>query len=199
MNKMTKSLKFFVFGVLLTTANWAQAKEVVDGCIIAGSDSAPITIQEFSDFECPYCARGAEAMQEVLKNYPGKIKLVFRNMPLSFHKNALTAAKAFRAVCLQSADLANLYQQELFENQDKLASQGDIFLEQVAAKIGVDVQKMKVDMNSDEVAKSIAQDQKLAKSLKFTGTPSFLIGQEKLVGARPYEDFKKIIEKQLNQ
>ncbi len=138
-------------------------------------------------------------MQELIKNYPNKIRLVLRNMPLPSHQNALAAAKAFRAVCLQSSDLADQYQQELFENQDQLASQGDAFIEQAAAKIGVDVPKMKIDMNGAVVAKSIAQDQKLAKLLKFTGTPSFLIGPEKIVGARPYEDFKKVIERRLNQ
>jgi protein-disulfide isomerase len=78
--------------------------------MIAGLANAPVTIEEFADFECKYCVRGSNTTREVLKNYAGKVNLVFRNMPLPAHQNALIAAKAFSAVCLQSPSLAYSYQ-----------------------------------------------------------------------------------------
>ena len=138
-------------------------------------------------------------MREVLKNYAGKINLVFRNMPLPFHQNALVAAKAFSAVCLQSPSLAYSYQKNLFDNQDKLVNQGEPFLYEVAEKLGVDVTRMKFDMNGEAVAKSIAEDRQFADSHNFKGTPSFMIGTEPIAGAFPYDEIKKIIDRQLGQ
>ncbi len=156
--------------------------------MIAGPNSAPLIIEEFADFECKYCVRGANTIREVLKNYPGKINLVFRNMPLPGHQNSFVAAKALSAVCLQGSSLAYSYQKELFDNQDRLVNQGETFLYEVAEKLGVDVTKMKSAMNGDAVAKSIAEDQQLADSHNFKGTPSFMIGTESISGALPYDD-----------
>ncbi len=158
-----------------------------------------VTIEEFSDFQCPYCARGADTMKEVLKDYPGKVKLVFRNMPLPFHPHALVAAKAFTAVRLQSPKLGCAFRDELFANQHELAEQGESYLYALASQLGVDVSKMKTDMAGDQVAKSLAEDQQLANTHGFNGTPSFMIGTVAITGARPYSEFKKIIDQQLGQ
>ncbi|MGZ3742457.1 MAG: DsbA family protein [Pseudobdellovibrionaceae bacterium] len=193
------NMKLVLFAALISSANLAYASEGSRGCTIAGSNNAAITIQEFADFECKYCVLGANTMKEVLKNYPGKVNLVFRNMPLPFHQNAFVSAKAFSAVCLQNPSLAYSYQKELFENQDKLASQGEPYLYVVAEKLGVDVTKMKSDMNGEAVTKAIAEDQELADAHSFKGTPSFLVGTEEVVGAQPYDEIKKVIDKQLGQ
>jgi len=193
-NKIRLALAVIVIGA----TNFAHAGES-RGCAIAGPSNAVLTIEEYGDFECKYCVRGSKTMREVLKNYPGKINLVFRNMPLPAHQNAFVAAKAFSAVCLQSPSLAYSFQKELFDNQDKLVSQGEAFLYEVAENLGIDVTKMKSDMNGDAVAKSIAEDQQLADSHNFKGTPSFMIGTEPIVGALPYDEIKKVIDKQLGQ
>jgi len=168
-------------------------------CFIAGPANAAVTIEEFADFECKYCAKGSRTMREVLKNYAGKVNLVFRNMPLASHSNALAAAKAFSAVCLQSSSLAYSFQKELFDNQEKLAKEGEGFLYEAAEKLGVNVAQMKSDMNGEIVAKSISEDQQLAQSHNFKGTPSFMIGLESVVGALDYDEIKKLIDKQLAQ
>lgn len=196
-NLMTRTATALMVLVLVSVSASALAG-TSEGCHIAGPDNAPIVIQEFADFHCKYCVKGSKRMSEVMRNYPDKVKLVYRNMPLPFHgSSAMTAAKAFTAVCLQSSTLGYAYQKELFDNQDRLMNQGDQFLFDLADKIGVNVTQMKTDMEGDIVAKIIAADQALAKSYNLSGTPSFLIGSETITGAQPYDEFKKVIEKQL--
>jgi protein-disulfide isomerase len=181
----------------LAAADERPQKGEVTSCSIAGSEGAPLTIEEYADFECPHCVRGSHTMKEVLKNYPGKVKLVFRNRPLPFHENALVAAKAFSAVCMQSPSLAFSFQKEIFDNQNELVAKGESFLYDTAEKLGVNVSRMKFDMSGDVVAASLAEDQRLAELHKFNGTPSFMIGTEPIVGAQSYEEIKKIVDKQL--
>src|SRR4051812_23831452 len=102
--------------VLLTGSCLAQAAEPIHRCTIEGDPKAQITIQEFSDFECPYCAKGAETMSQIIKKYPGKVRLVFRNMPLPMHAHALVAAKVFTAICLQGDALGDAFQKTIFSN-----------------------------------------------------------------------------------
>lgn len=168
-----------------------------DGAVIAGPDNAQITIEEYADFECPYCVRGANTMRLVLKEYEGRVKLVFRNMPLEFHQHALVAAKAFSAVYLQNRNLAYEFYSEIFSNQEQLKSQGVEYLFSMAKTIGVDVEQMKKDMDSDKVYKMLEADRTAAAAHKFTGTPSFMIGNEAVTGSYPYEYIKKIVDRQL--
>jgi protein-disulfide isomerase len=169
-----------------------------EGCVIAGPANAPVTIEEYVDFECVYCAKGADAMKQVLLNYPDKVKLVLRNLPLvDFHSKSLIAAKAFAAVWLQGPSLAYKFQENLFSNQARLQSEGEALLVEVAQRLGVDVAQMKTDMAGDKVATILAEDMALAKAYKFNGTPSFRIGNESITGSRPYSEYKAIIDRQL--
>ncbi|WP_413289762.1 DsbA family protein [Bdellovibrio sp. HCB337] len=192
---------FKKFAVILSACvsiyGFAYADSKPGGCTIAGPENAVLTIEEYSDFECPYCAKGSEVMKQVLKDYDGKVKLVFRNLPLPFHKNAEIAAKAFTAVCLQSPSLAHSFQTTLFANQDKVTKEGETYIFKVAKKLGVDVSVMKADMQGPKVAEILADDKAAADSHNFKGTPSFMIGSEAVVGARPYTEFKRIIDRQL--
>lgn len=170
---------------------------LADGCVVMGPKDAKLTIEEYADFECSYCARGANTMKEVLREFPGKVKLVFRNMPLPAHPNANVAAKAFSAICLQSSSLAFAFQDELFANQSELSRKGEVYLYELAAKLGADVPRMKTQMEGPEVAKVLAEDKRSSEKLGFQGTPSFVIGSETVVGARPYLEIKQIVERQL--
>lgn len=193
-NRLPPTILIVIFALaLLGSINQAGA-----GCLIAGPDNPAITIEEFADFHCKYCALGAKTMKAVLKTYPNKVKLIFRNLPLPANNpRALTAAKALSAVCLQNPLLAYVYQDELFANQDSLIDVGDQILFDIALKIGVDVVQMKAEMGGSVVERMIAEDQQAANSHNFRGTPSYLIGSEKVVGARSLEEIKQIIEKQL--
>lgn len=195
--KLTFRTASILLGAWVLSLSIAQAAPATSACVIAGPPDAALTIEEYSDFQCPYCAKGSEVVKQALKEYPGKIRLVFRNLPLPFHKHALTAAKAFTSVCLQDPSLAYSYQNTIFENQDKLATGGESYLLEVAQKLGVDMNKMKSDMASTKVEQIIANDQALAKTNNFQGTPSFMVGKEPLVGARPYKEFREVIERNL--
>ena len=178
----------------------ASASSALAACKIAGPDNAKVTIEEFADFHCGYCAKGSQAMKQVVKAYPTEVKIVYRNLPLPFHDpGATTAAKAFSAACIQDPQQAHQLQNSLFETQERLVKEGDSYLFEAAKTAGLDVEKLKTDMKGAKVAKDLQEDQKAAERLGIKGTPSFLIGKEVVVGARPFSDYQKVIEKQLGR
>jgi protein-disulfide isomerase len=162
-----------------------------------GPDAAPITIVEYSDFQCPYCGRGFATLREVLKAYEGKVKFVFKNLPLPMHPMAMPAAKRFEAIALQDAGKAFKYHDEVFKNQDKLNADGEKFLDSVAKKVGADMAKLKSDMNSDKVKARIDADMKEAEKFGISGTPGFIVNGVSIRGAYPADTFKTIIDRQL--
>jgi protein-disulfide isomerase len=170
---------------------------IEDGRVIFGNKSAPITIVEYSDFQCPYCQRGFMTMKEVEKMYGDKIRVIFKHLPLDFHPMAMPAAKMFEAISLQDHKKAEKFHDEVFTNQKDLNQGGEEFLKKVAKKVGADVKKMEKDMNSEAVTKKIATDMEEAKKFEFSGTPGFLINGVSLKGAYPPPEFKKIIDRHL--
>ncbi len=193
--KLTLVLSF----MFLTSYNilYAGENNKIENSIIAGPEDAPVTIEEFSDFECPYCRKGSQTIHEVLKNYNGKVNLIFRHLLIPGHANSPIAAKAFIAVSLQSPQLAYEYQRMIFANQEDFVKKGENYLYSIAEKLGLNINQLKIDMESEIVKKTIENDMELAKKYNFQGTPSFKIGNDKIIGAYPYEEFKKIIDKQL--
>ena len=109
--------------------------------LIRGTKGAPITIVEYSDFECPYCSKGFETVKALLKKYDGKIRLVYKHLPLSFHKEALPAAHYYEAIRLQSADKAFKFHDAIFDNQRKL-SLGEPFLKKMAKQLSLIFKQM---------------------------------------------------------
>jgi protein-disulfide isomerase len=185
-----KSIKIFFSAILFigSLGFAAPSQESLPG---------PLVIEEFADFECVYCAQGNETMKAISDHYRDKIKLVFRNFPLSFHKYSLLAAKAYTAITLQDQLLAQRWRNRIFENQRRLKEEGETFVFEVATQVGVDLETMKKDMASTVVDQMIEQDRKRAEELGFKGTPSFLIGSERVQGTRSFEEFKNIIDQQL--
>ncbi len=173
------------------------APEIPADRAFKGPDGAPITIVEYSDFQCPYCGRGFSTVQEVLKNYDGKVKFIFKNLPLPMHPLALPAAKRFEAIALQDAKKAFKYHDEVFQNQDKLNSGGEKYLDTVAKKVGADMAKLKADMESDKVKSRIDADQKEAEKFGISGTPGFIVNGVSIRGAYPFDTFKTIIDRKL--
>jgi len=196
MFKCLKQMTVALVSAYLTFASVSYADGGA-GTVIAGPADAPLTIEEYVDFSCHFCADGSMKIKEAMNDYPGKIKLVLRNMPLPMHPNALVAAKAFDAVWLQCSVLANLFQANLFAHQQEFNIIGEPYLYELAAKVGADVDEMKRDMASDKVATMIAQDQAAADANGFKGTPSFVIGSETVTGDRHLEEFKKVIDREL--
>ena len=159
---------------------------------IRGPKDAPITLVEYSDFECPFCSRGYETVMNLMKKYPGKIRFVFKHLPLSFHEQAMPAAQYYEAIRLQDEKKAFEFHDEIFKNQAKLKN-GVTFLDATAKKVGADLAKVKKDINTDAVKNRIAADMKEAGEFGMQGTPGFLLNGVPVRGAYPAEYFDGLI------
>ena len=115
---------------------------------------APLTLVEYSDFECPFCARGYNTVMELLKKYGTNIRFVYKHLPLSFHKQAMVASKYYEALRLQNAELAFKFHDEIYKNQSKLKT-GEKFLKAAAKKLGANMAKLDKDVKSEAIAKEL--------------------------------------------
>jgi protein-disulfide isomerase len=161
--------------------------------IIRGVKGAPITLVEYSDFQCPFCSRGFETVQGILKKYEGKVQFVYKHLPLSFHDQAMISAQYYEAIRLQDPKKAVLFHDEIFKNQRKL-SNGKAFLEATAKQVGADLGKLKKDLDSDAVKNRIQADMKEAEKFGMQGTPGFIINGVPVRGAYPVEYFVGVID-----
>lgn len=173
--------------------------DIQEGRAIHGPKDAKVTIVEYSDFECPYCARGYQTVKEVLKAYPNDVRIVFKHLPLDFHPKAMPAAKYFEAVARQSADKAYKFHDIVFENQGDLRSKGEAFLKEAAKKAGADLKKLEKDLADATLMDRINADIAEAQKFGISGTPGFLINGVSLKGAYPFSEFKPIIDRHLGK
>jgi protein-disulfide isomerase len=158
-----------------------------------GPDDAPITIVEFSDYECPYCKRTEPVVQSLIERYPDRVRLVYRHFPLdSIHKDARGAAEA--AVCADEQGQFWAFHEKVFENQGAL-SEADLLT--YATDIGLDVSAFKTCSTSPDTRERVEADVAAGKEAGVTGTPAFFVNGIPLSGARPIEDFVRTIEREL--
>jgi protein-disulfide isomerase len=157
-----------------------------------GPDNAPITIVEFSDFECPFCSRAIGTVDEVMKAYEGKVKLVFRQFPLSFHPNAQKAAEA--SLCAADQKKFWEYHDVLFQNQKALQVDS---LKKYAADLKLDTAAFNKCLDSGEKAATVKADMDAGQKAGVSGTPAFFVNGIVLSGAVPAEEFKSIIDSEL--
>ena len=180
-----------------------------EGAASLGPADAPITIVEFSDYQCPYCYRWhVQVYDALLAAYPGQIRFVYRNFPLSFHQNAFPSAEA--ALCAGDQEAYWQYHDVLFDNQALLNNQAGTVLDQAAynqfaAGLGLDVTTFEECMTGHKYQQTILDDMTYAGSLPndsngevaVGGTPTFFINGHRLGGAYPIEYFKQIIDAEL--
>jgi protein-disulfide isomerase len=188
-------------------ANEAKAREeefknplkpaVDDARPMFGNKSAKVTIVEYTDFECPYCSRGAQTIKQVLVQYPKDVRVLIKHLPLDFHPKALPAAKYFEALRMQSNDLALKFHDEMFTNQETMKSKGEDFMKATAKKLGANMQQLSKNLSDSKLQQIIDADVEEAKKFGISGTPGFIINGVSLRGAYPVEEFKKIIYKHL--
>ncbi|NDC38258.1 MAG: thiol:disulfide interchange protein [Proteobacteria bacterium] len=161
---------------------------------VRGPANAKVTVVEFSDFQCPYCKRGKETVDEIMKAYPNDVKFVFKQLPLPFHPQARPAAKA---------SVAAMKQGKFWEMHDALFSAqenlGEAFYLEQAKKLNLNVDKFKADMASAETDEYIKKDEEAAKKLGIGGTPSFAVNGVEVRGAYPVDYFKTIIDRHLKK
>jgi protein-disulfide isomerase len=157
-----------------------------------GPADAKITIVEFSDFECPYCSKAEESVTEVMDHYAGKVRVVYRYFPLSFHPHAQKAAEA--AACADEQGKFWEMHKTLFANQQKLAVED---LKAHAATVGLDAAKFAECLDKDSMKAKVDGDQKAGAEAGVNGTPAFFINGRVISGAQPFAEFEKIINAEL--
>jgi protein-disulfide isomerase len=159
-----------------------------------GPEKAKVTIVEFSDFQCPFCSRVSPTLDKIRKEYANDVRIAFKHMPLSFHKQAPAAHAAAEAAHRQNKfwEMHN----KIFSNQKDLTP---ATFEKYAAEIGLDVARYKKDVVSKSVTERVQKDGAEARGHGITGTPGFFVNGRFLSGAQPYESFKRLIEEQLKK
>ena len=158
-----------------------------------GPDDAIVTIIEFSDFQCPYCARVVPTIDRVLAKYPTQVRFVFRNLPLNqIHPRAQAAAEA--AAC--AANQGNFwdYHDLIFAN-NKAVSDEDF--EGHASELGLDMPTFRQCVQNRETQQIVEADIAAGKSNRISGTPSFVINGLPLHGAQSVEAFSEVIDEEI--
>jgi protein-disulfide isomerase len=153
---------------------------------------APITIIEFSDYQCPFCKRAETVVDQVMKTYGDKIRLVFRHYPLPMHPQARPAAEA--ASCANAQGKFWDYHAKLFANQSAL---GEDKLKEYAKDVGLDSGKFDQCLAEKPFKAKIDEDVADGSKVGVNGTPAFFINGRMLSGAQPFEKFKEVIEEEL--
>lgn len=177
-----------------TAANDQKVEVQAGNSPSIGPKNAPVTIVEWSDFQCPYCSRVEPTLKQLMDDYKGKVRLVWKNQPLPFHPNAMPAAEAAMAAYEQGNDKFWAMHDKLFANQQQLSP---AFYEEAAKDAGVDVAKWKAAVDSHAAKAAIDQDMSAGAALGANGTPTFFINGHKLLGALPIDSFKQVIDAEL--
>lgn len=171
---------------------------LTDADYVKGDPDAPVTIVEYSDFQCPYCQRFyLQTLPSIQENYidTGKVKLVYRHFPLSFHQNAEIAAEAAECAGEQDDEMFWAMHDMMFENGSGDGSglaREDLI--GYATTLGLDVDAFTTCVDENRYADKIQSDMASGVAAGVTGTPGFLVNGQLVVGAQPYSVFQAAIE-----
>jgi protein-disulfide isomerase len=159
---------------------------------LRGSPMAPVTIYEFSDFQCPHCKMAAPHLKEIVEESNGKVKMFFKEYPLPMHPKAREAAKAAIAADKQGKfwEMHDL----LFKNQDRLQTAD---LDDFAGKIGLDLKRFKADMQSPETEKKLEADIAEGRAAGVDSTPSIYVNDRRFVF--PPDQLDAYVREELDQ
>jgi len=159
-----------------------------------GNPRAPVTIVIFSDFQSPFYGRAEPTLRLLQRTYGDRLRLIWKHAPLAFHSNAMPAARAAEA----AREQGKFWQMhdKLLQNQSALSPDG---YERWAKEIGLNLARFRASLQSEGTGARIYEDLALAKRVGANTTPTFFINGERLVGAQPFVEFKKIVDRQLGQ
>ncbi|WP_186646520.1 DsbA family protein [Fluviispira vulneris] len=158
-----------------------------------GANDAPITIVEFADFQCPFCANANKVVEEILKEYKGKVRFVFKNFPITqIHPEAMNSAIA--AECAYQQNKYWQMHEALFANNTKL---GPALYNKIAQNIGLNLNEFNKCKNDSSVKEKIVSEIEYGQKLGINATPAFYINGTQLMGAQPKIEFDQIIKKEL--
>ncbi len=191
MAKLTKSKPVEVY---FKKPKTSVVVEVGEGTPTWGSDSAKVKIIEFSDFQCPFCSKAAETVNELKKKYGKKVQIAFRHYPLPNHPDARPASEASMCINEQSTDKFWKFHDEVFKNQQKMSAAD---LEGYAKAVGANMDKFKECVSSKKYAAKVQADMEYGEKVGVRSTPSFFINGQIVAGALPLEAFSEIIDEEL--
>jgi len=164
-----------------------------DPARVRGDAKAPVTIVEFSDFQCPFCQKAQVTLKNLLAKYDGRVKLAFLDFPMrTLHPQAQMAAEASR--CAEEQGKFWEYHDALFADQSKLDEAG---LVQTARGLGLDEKSFQSCLNAGKFKSQIEQDLQEGNKVGAAGTPAFFIDGIYVNGVRPEAEFEKIIDTEL--
>jgi protein-disulfide isomerase len=165
----------------------------IDAAPVRGAAEAPVTLVEFSDFQCPFCKGVQATLAGLLKQYPGKVKLVYRDFPIdALHPQARRAAEAAR--CAQDQGKFWEYHDLLFAEAPKAAPED---LQRYAEQSGLDLAAFERCLSDNVHRAAVQRDLDEGTRLGVTGTPAFFINGRPLSGAQPLEAFVRVIDEEL--
>lgn len=159
-----------------------------------GKKGAPVTVVEFSDYQCPFCSRARPTINQIVEAYPNEVLYVFKDFPLSFHKDAQKAHEA--AHCAGDQGKYWEMNKEIFANQKALSISD---LKGYAKKIGLNMSKFDKCLNENKYEKSVQASIQEGAQAGVSGTPAFFVNGVLISGARPFADFKQAIDSELNK
>ena len=179
----------------------AKLEESTEGMPFRGNADAKVTIVEFSDFQCPYCTRGAATVEQILEKYPNDVKFVFKHFPLNFHPWAKPAAIAANCAANQNQDAFWTLHDKYFEHQKEIKVDNVLDKSrEYLADSGIDMATWTAcaeDKDTDEykaASKQVDEDMALGQSLGVSGTPGFFVNGQFLNGAQPLTAFEPLIK-----
>lgn len=162
----------------------------------AGGKDAKVTIVEFSDFQCPYCAKGSDLLKAIKKKYGNKVKVAFKNFPLPFHNHAEKAAVAGLCANEQSTDAFWKLHDSMFAHQDSLDEAG---LKKLAKDVGIKMDAFEKCLAENRHLDRVKADMEEGKKIKVKSTPTFFVNGQLINGAQPIEVFSEIIDEELSK
>ena len=196
-SRLKKKYKYKLI-VARPPASLKRAKVDIKGDPVRGNPNAKVTIVEFSDFECQYCQRAQTTALKLREQYGDKIRWVFKDFPLSFHKKAMGAHLAANCIWKQDKKKYWTFFDAIFSENRPPSTLTIPGLEKNAAKVGADVAKMRRCMKDPAMLKEIREDMAQGQKLGVEGTPGFFINGRFINGAVPLEDFTVVIDQELN-
>ncbi len=192
-------LSVLVIGVTIARNVKRDSEANIPGKI-KGSKNAPITIIEFSDFQCPSCAKSQSPLKALFNQFPGLIQLQFHHFPLQMHAMAFDAARASECALKQNKFWE--FHDWLFDNQEKWSKDANattLFFKS-AKEIGVDLDQFAACLSDSTVNTAIERDKQMGAGLQVHSTPTFFINGERLVGSNQLsQDGLSVIQRKLNE
>ena len=194
--KRTKNIAFSIIGIIVLVIIIAVIYKSATKTVVIDDRynilEGQVVIEEFSDFQCPYCKAASLTVKQIEETYGDKVAILYKHFPLPSHKFAFKAAEA--SECARDQLKFMEYHYKLFENQDSLNIDS---LKKYALELNLNTQQFNECLDSGSKKSIIEKDILEGQKKKVTGTPTFFVDSQRLSGAQPFEKFKPLIERNL--